>query len=117
MTRPQIIELMARAFDEHYKHLGVGPCEIAYKLANVAIDALTAAGLAIVPINPTLEMFEAYHGALKARVEAVPIAERKWKRRITTGDVWSGYRIPPKQKFFWRWEAILKAAKEQEGHE
>lgn len=52
MTRTEIIELMARAFDEHYKYLGIGPCEIAYTLANDAIHVLTAAGLAIVPIKP-----------------------------------------------------------------
>lgn len=52
MKRTEIIELMARAFDEHYKYLGIGPCEIAYTLANDAIHVLTAAGLAIVPIKP-----------------------------------------------------------------
>lgn len=49
MKRTEIIELMARAFDEHYKHLGIGPCEIAYTLANDAVRVLTLSGLAIVP--------------------------------------------------------------------
>lgn len=59
MTRTQIIELMARAFDSHYKHLGVGPCEIAYTLANDAVRVLTAAGLAILPIEPSEAMIAA----------------------------------------------------------
>ena len=57
--------------------------------------------------GPSEGMIRAYNVALKAYVESVPAAERKWKRRKTSGGVWSGYKISPKEKAVCRTRAML----------
>ena len=61
MTREQAIECMARALS------GKGPngvCRVAREIAITAYDALTASGMAIVPVEPPFNVKLAGAGAI-----------------------------------------------------
>jgi hypothetical protein len=62
--------------------------------------------------TPSEGMIHAYQNALKHYIESVPPAERKWRKRKTTGGVESGYRLSPREKMLCRWSAMIRAARE-----
>lgn len=69
-------------------------------------------GFVLVPLEPTEAMADAYQSALKAYIESVPEAERKWRQRKTSGGIWSGYRLAPREKMLCRWRAMVAAAQQ-----
>lgn len=86
-------------------------------LALAAIEAhtraLREAGIVLAPLEPTEAMLSAYSGALKAHIEAVPEADRKWRKRRTFAGGPAGYKIPPDEKARCRYRAMIAARTEE----
>lgn len=87
--------------------------EEAEELCEAHTRALGAAGIVLAPLEPTEAMLSAYSGALKAHIEAVPEADRKWRKRRTFAGGPAGYKIPPDEKARCRYRAMIAARTEE----